>query len=164
MEIVQTGIQLQNDFTSVVIGSINSIEEVGERLNQAAITAQELSQGMGRQTSANLPSLPTWENQSNMQAFNDTGIQRFMNEMNSLSEISDEVLQSQRQIGVQALGMRILPPNASWDLDVTSRRITELSQQLGDLQPQDINVIGDSDDQTIESGGLSGGKIGRAHV
>ena len=53
MEIVQTGIQLQNDFTSVVIGSINSIEEVGERLNQAAITAQELSQGMGRQTSAN---------------------------------------------------------------------------------------------------------------
>ena len=160
MEIVQTGIQLQNDFTSVVIGSINSIEEVGERLNQAAITAQELSQGMGRQTSANLPSLPTWENQSNMQAFNDTGIHRFMNEMNSLSEISDEVLQSQRQIGVQALGMRILPPNASWDLDVTSRRITELSQQLGDLQPQDINVIGDSDDQTIESGGLSGGNEG----
>ncbi len=174
MASIQTGIQLQDGFTNVMMGIINavnlavssmedmsqavntgvdtsSIEGARECLNQATIAAQKLSDAMGQQASVNPPSPPAWQNQSNMQIFNDTGIQRLTNEMNSLSEISDGVFRSQQRIDGQALNMQILPPNASWDINATSHRIMELSQQLENLQSQDITLVGDSNAEQISS-------------
>lgn len=172
MGAISTGIHLQDDFSGVMMGIINavnlavssmtdmsqvmntgintsSLEGARDCLNQATIAARELSEALGHQEEVSLPSPPAWENQSNMQIFNDTGIQRLTNEMNALGEVSDGVLRSQQRIDSQALDMDILPPNASWDINATSHRIEELSRQLGNLQSQNITLIGDSNAEQI---------------
>lgn len=179
MASIMTGIQLADNFTVPfmrVINAVNlavssmegmsqvmdsgidtsSIEGAREQLNQATIAAQELRramESMDRTPRGNqpVPQTPAWTNQSNIQVFNDTGIQRLTNEMDSLASLSDEVFRSQQRIDSQALDMDILPQNASWDINAVSQRINGLYQQLGNLQGQDISLIGNDNAEQASS-------------
>lgn len=168
MASIQTGIQLQDNFTNVILGIINSvnlavsamddmnstmssdidtasIQAARDQINQANAAAIRLNETFDRMTTQNVPATPaapTWTNQSNIQIFNDTGVSRLTSEMSALNEMSAEVFRSQQRIDRQALSMEILPQNASWDINATNQRISELAEQMNNLNSIDINVIG----------------------
>lgn len=166
---LQTGIELQDNFSSVFYGIVNSVnlavsamfdmqqamnadidtahlQGAQNEINQATAAVNQLNSALANMGTPHIPATPTiseWKNQSNIQTFDNTGMQRLTSEMTSLNDISAEVFRSQQQIDTQALNMEILPPNASWDINATSQRIMELSQRLQNLQGQDISLLGD---------------------
>lgn len=175
MASIQTGIQLQDNFTNVILGIINSvnlavsamddmnstmssdidtasIQAARDQINQANAAANRLNETLDGLTLQNVPAAPatpSWTNQSNMQIFNDTGISRLTNEMGALNEMSAEVFRSQQRIDRQALSMEILPQNASWDINATSQRISELAGQMNSLHGIDISGIGSDSAERI---------------
>lgn len=175
MASIQTGIQLQDNFTNVILGIINSvnlavsamddmnstmssdidtasIQAARDQINQANAAAIRLNETFDRMTTQNVPAThaaPTWTNQSNIQIFNDTGVSRLTSEMSALNEMSAEVFRSQQRIDRQALSMEILPQNASWDINATSQRISELAGQMNSLHSMNISGIGDDSAERI---------------
>ncbi len=167
---LRTGIELQDNFSSIFYGIVNSVnlavsamfdmqqamnanidttslQSAQNEINQATAAVNQFNSALANMGIPHIPKTPTepqWTNQSNIQVFNNAGTQRLINEMFSLKDISEDVFRSQQRINEQALGMEILPPNASWDINATGQRITELSNRLQNLQTQDISLLGDA--------------------
>ncbi len=167
---LQTGIELQDNFSRIFYGIVNSVnlavsamfdmqqamnsnidttslQSAQNEINQATAAVNQFNSALANMGTPHIPKTPTepqWTNQSNIQVFNNAGTQRLINEMFSLKDISEDVFRSQQRIDEQALGMEILPPNASWDINATSQRITELSTQLRNLRGQDISLLGEA--------------------
>ncbi len=166
---LQTGIELQDNFSRAFYGIVNSVnlavsamfdmqqamnanidttslQSAQSEINQATAAVNQLNSALANMGTPHMPENPTepqWTNQSNIQVFDNTGTQRLINEMFSLKDISEDVFRSQQRIDEQALGMEILPSNASWDINATRQRLTELSTQLQNLRGQDISLLGD---------------------
>lgn len=166
---LQTGIELQDNFSRVFYGIVNSVnlavsamfdmqqamnanidttslQSAQSEINQATAAVNQLNSALANMGTPHMPENPTepqWTNQSNIQVFDNTGTQRLINEMFSLKDISEDVFRNQQRIDEQALGMEILPSNASWDINATRQRLTELSTQLRNLRGQDISLLGD---------------------
>lgn len=166
---IQTGIALNDNFSSVMYSVVSSVNQgisaidgmqdtmgapvdttplqgARDEINQATIAVQELNTAMqGMETPViKSPAAPTWDTQSHIEVFDGAGLDRLSGEMNSLNMLSDDVLRSQQRIGEQALQMDVLPPNAVWDINMTSDRIEELGQKLANLQNIDVSTMDDA--------------------
>lgn len=171
---IRSAIELQDNFTNVLMNVINAvnmsvstmeqmqsvmngpvdmsaIQGIRDQMNQATIAAQQLDAALQNisEPSMQEPSTTNWINQSTIQVPTNTGIQRLTDEMDSLDQMSEEVFRSQQRINDQALNMDILPRNASWDINDISQRITALSQHLQSLQGYDANLLGNDGAEQI---------------
>lgn len=171
---IRSSIELQDNFTSVLMNVINAvnmsvstieqmqstisgsidtsaIQGIRDQMNQATIAAQQLDAVMQNMSEPQMqqPPAPNWVNQSTIQVSTNTGIERLTDEMDSLNQMSGEVFRSQQRINDQALNMDILPRNASWDINDISQRITALSQHLQNLQGYDANLLGNDGAEQI---------------
>jgi hypothetical protein len=123
----------------------DSFGAIREQINAATIATQQFQnelESINPNSRVNIT--PTWNIQSNLDVFQNTGIDRLNLEMGSLNDITNDVLRSQQRIGEQALGMELLPQNASWDINATNQRIQELGQRLAALQNVDISTMDDA--------------------
>lgn len=165
---IQTGIQLQDNFTNVILGIINSVnlavtamddmnasmstgmdtasvQAARDEINQAAAAAARLNtelDGLSARPAPAVPAAPAWDTQASMQTFHDAGVSRLTNEMDALNRASEEVLGAQQMIDRQALETEILPQNASWEIHATSQRVAELARQMEELQHLDTGAMG----------------------
>lgn len=164
---LQTQIELRDNFSAIlngIVSSINlavdsmydmqsamnadvnmsSVEAAKEQIEQATAAVQRMNQELASlgTTPARAP-VVSWNTQSNMQVFDSNGIQRMNQEMSALNSVAEEVFYSQRTIDEQALRMNVLPPEASWDINNTSQRISELQNRLNNLQNQDVSLLND---------------------
>ena len=164
---LQTQIELRDNFSAIlngIVSSINlavdsmydmqaamnadvnmsSVEAAKEQIDQATAAVQRMNQELASlgTTPARAP-VVSWNTQSNMQVFDSNGIQRMNQEMSALNSVAEEVFHSQRTIDEQALRMNVLPPEASWDINNTSQRISELQNRLNNLQNQDVSLLND---------------------
>lgn len=171
---IRSSIELQDNFTNVLMNVINAvnmsvstieqmqsvmgesvdmsaIQGIRDQMNQATIAAQQLDAAMQNMSEPQMqqPPAPNWVNQSTIQVSTNTGIERLTDEMDSLNQMSGEVFRSQQRINDQALNMDILPRNASWDINDISQRITALSQHLQNLQGYDANLLGNDGAEQI---------------
>jgi hypothetical protein len=123
----------------------NGLDTTRERINAATQSVRQFEEQL-QSIPTNVPVQidPVWNIQSKVEIFQNTGVERFNSEMNSLNDLTQMVLKSQRQIGEQALNMDILPPNASWDINATQERIEALNQKLAALQAVDIDLLDDA--------------------
>jgi tape measure domain-containing protein len=164
---LQTQIELRDNFSAILNGIVSSIslavdsmydmqaamnadvnmssvEAAKEQIDQATAAVQRMNQELASlgTTPARAP-VVSWNTQSNMQVFDSNGIQRMNQEMSALNSVAEEVFHSQRTIDEQALRMNVLPPEASWDINNTSQRISELQNRLNNLQNQDVSLLND---------------------
>lgn len=164
---LQTQIELRDNFSAILNGIVSSIslavdsmydmqaamnadvnmssvEAAKEQIDQATAAVQRMNQELASlgTTPARAP-VVSWNTQSNMQVFDSNGIQRMNQEMSALNSVAEEVFYSQRTIDEQALRMNVLPPEASWDINNTSQRISELQNRLNNLQNQDVSLLND---------------------
>ena len=85
-----------------------------------------------------------WESINGIEVFQNTGIERFQDEMQSLTSIAEDFLHEQAKISEQAANMEILPSNAINDINAANQRIQELGENLATMQDIDVSMLDDA--------------------
>ena len=96
---------------------------------------QEIKDNIANQT-------PTWQTPTNLPVFNNTGIDRYKQEINSANNMINQLSQSQQRIQNQAQAMKLLPSNAINDLNSLNNRIERIRTTLQEVQKRKITGVG----------------------
>ncbi len=144
---------LRNAFSQAL--DTTGIEEAVMELSHAEGTANQLAESMNNIVTPIVESPPipeqNWQSTGHIEIIDTTGIQRMKAELASLDQLSDNVIQSQRQIDDQALKMKVLPQDAVRDINLTNQRIEELGNKISALQGQDISLLDNSSAEQLNS-------------
>ncbi len=167
---LQTGIQLQDNFTGVlyeVMGAVNlavssmydmqqavsadidmsSMEGARDAINQATMAVQEFNQAMDgaavRSPAAERPAEPTpagWSSFEGMEVFHGTGMERFEQEAAEVNRMMERLGESQSRLTQQANEAEILPPQASYDIQNIENRVQGLMEQIRQAESNPLNM------------------------
>lgn len=180
MASIQTGIQLQDNFSNVIMGIINSVNlavsamddmnqamstgmdtasiaAARNEINQATIAAQQLNQAFENMTPS-APAVPepepvpqTIEWQSNgLEVFNNTGIERYQQEIQSVNAMLSTLNEHQIAIDDTASNLDILPDNAIQDITGIHDRIQEIILRIQEIENNPINMETDRTNNQLE--------------
>lgn len=115
-----------NDIDRVNIGyqRLNSLsEQLETRMRGVLSIAQQMSD-------------VSWDNINNVEIFNSTGIERAEQEANALRVSLESVISTQRTMTENAMGMKLLPSNATSDITSLNSRIMSLRNALVNMDAQ----------------------------
>lgn len=180
MASIQTGIQLQDNFSNVIMGIINSVNlavsamddmnqamstgmdtasiaAARNEINQATIAAQQLNQAFENMDSP-ATSVPepepvpqTIEWQSNgLEVFNNTGIERYQQEIQSVNTMLSTLNEHQIAIDDTASNLDILPDNAIQDITGIHDRMQEIILRIQEIENNPINMGTDRTNNQLE--------------
>lgn len=92
------------------------------------------------QTSSNIPtSAFEWMGSSNIDIFNNSGIERFNQELASAQNMASRLASTQAGIAINSANTRIFPPNMNRDMENTYRRVLRISQEITRLSHQPVS-------------------------
>ena len=177
MASIQTGIQLNDNFSNVLYGIINSvniavssmaemqqsmsadidtnsIDAAREQLANATVAANELNQAMQNVGSSPIqtPSAPQpvqWQSDG-LQVFDTSGVERWEQEVQSANQMLEQLNNTQSQIAQQASGMDILDQNATDDLTQLNNRIQSIRDRIQQMENDRVNIGADSANAELE--------------
>ena len=177
MASIRTGIELNDNFSSVLYGIISSVnlavsamedmsqamntgvdtsslESVREQLNQTTVAANELSQvlqDMGAPaTSQNTQSQPVQWQSDRLNVFDGSGMERFEREVQSVNNMLNILNQTQNQIQQTASSLNILPDNAIQDVDSMGQRLRAIQAYIQQISNNSINMGTDEVNTELE--------------
>lgn len=164
---VQTGIQLQDNFTNVILSIISSvnlavvamddmnaamssdidtttIQAARNEIIQASAAAIQLNEALDNLSSqVHSPSVEapdfSWHNNS-PEVFTNTGTERFQQEMQSANLMMQQLSNTQNVIARQALNTNILPPDAFQDLTALATRIDGIQTRIRQIESNPVNI------------------------
>ena len=158
---LQTGIQLQDNFTGVlyeVMGAVNlaissmydmqqavsadidmsSMEGARDAINQATMAVQEFNQAMDSAAAGNPvaehpvePAPAGWSSFEGLEVFHGTGMERFEQEAAEVNRMMERLGESQSRLTQQANETELLSPQASYDIQNVENRMQGLMEQIG---------------------------------
>ena len=169
---IQTGIELRDSFSGVILGIINSVnlavssmydmkqainadidtsslEGVREQLNQASIAAQEFNQKMDKIATPPEPVVPKWQSDT-MTVFSSSGMERYKQEIQRTNEMLNSLNDRQLEIKQAAHQMDILPPSAAKDIRDLGARIQFVREKMLELEKNPINIGTDKANNELE--------------
>ena len=147
MSSIQTGIELNDQFSGVlnnIISSVNlavsamydmqqsmnadidtsSIEGARDEINQATAAIEAMNQAASRQTAPDIAppdpepvEIPVTWNTDGVDVFTGTGVERFQQEVQSANDMLNTLNTTQARISQTAQGMDILPDAAVQDMN-----------------------------------------------
>lgn len=164
MSSIQTGIELNDQFSGVlnnIISSVNlavsamydmqqsmnadidtsSIEGARDEINQATAAIEAMNQAASRQTAPDIaPPDPVnvpiqWETDG-MDVFTGTGVERFQQEVQSANDMLNTLNTTQARISQTAQGMDILPDAAVQDMNTMQQRLSAIQQRIQQIEFQ----------------------------
>lgn len=177
---IQTGIQLQDNFSNVIMGIINSVNlavsamddmnqamstgmdtasiaAARNEINQATIAAQQLNQVFenmeppATSVPESEPVPQTIEWQSNgLEVFNNTGIERYQQEIQSVNAMLSTLNEHQIAIDDTASNLDILPDNAIQDITRIHDRMQEIILRIQEIENNPINMGTDRTNNQLE--------------
>ena len=164
---VQTGIQLQDNFTNVILSIISSvnlavvamddmnaamssdidtttIQAARNEIIQASAAAIQLNEALDNLSSqVHSPSVEapdfSWHNNS-PEVFTNAGTERFQQEMQSANLMMQQLSNTQNAIARQALNTNILPPDAFQDLTALATRIDGIQTRIRQIESNPVNI------------------------
>lgn len=172
---IQTGIELQDNFTSVLYGIISSV-------NMAVSAMEDMQQTMnadvGNQVinvdvnpilpdplvenpdpiplpiQPNAPPDPVhvpvkWQSDS-LEVFTTTGYERFQQEVQSANNMLNTLNQTQAQIEQTASGLDILPDAALQDINTLGQRLQTVQQRIQAISNDPVNAVSDESNAQLE--------------
>jgi len=170
---IQTGIELRDSFSGVILGIINSVnlavssmydmkqavnadidtsslEGVREQLNQASIAAQEFNQTMEKIIEPPAkPAIPQWKTDT-MTVYSSSGMERYGQEIQRTNEMLNSLKDRQLQIKQAAAQMDILPPSAVKDISDLGTRIQFVRERIFELENNPVNMGTDKANNELE--------------
>lgn len=179
MSSIQTGIELNDHFSSVlysVINSVNlavsamydmqqsmnadidtsSIEGARDEINQATAAIIAMNEALNNQVvhDSAVPSEPVripvqWET-GGLEVFTSTGVERFEQEVQRINSILEQLGSTQDAIAQQAYNTNIFPPEAFQDLSRLAVRIDEIRGRIQQIENNPVNIGTDSASAELE--------------
>lgn len=178
MSSIQTGIELNDQFSGVlnnIISSVNlavsamydmqqsmnadidtsSIEGARDEINQATAAIEAMNQAASRQTAPDIaPPDPVnvpiqWETDG-MDVFTGTGVERFQQEVQSANDMLNTLNTTQARISQTAQGMDILPDAAVQDMNTMQQRLSAIQQRIQQIENNPVNVGADNANAELE--------------
>lgn len=170
---LQTGIELQDNFTTVLYGIINSVniavgtmydmqqamnadvdasafESIRNEISQAEIAMNELNAAIADAANPEPVNVPIQWETDNLQIFTNTGIERFRQEVQSTNAMLDNLNQTQMRIGTAAEHLDCLPDEAVQDINVVGQRIQVLQRQIQTISDNPLNMGTDEANAQLE--------------
>lgn len=169
-QVLQTGIQLQDNFTGVlyeVMGAVDlaissmydmqqavsadidmsSMEGARDAINQATMAVQEFNQAIDG-TAARSPvterpaelALAGWSSFEGLEVFHGTGMERFEQEAAEVNRMMERLGESQSRLTQQANETEILPPQVSYDIQNIENRVQGLMEQIRQVESNPLNM------------------------
>ncbi len=83
-----------------------------------------------------------WNTQGNIDIFNNSGIERFRQEMSSLDTQMQQLMNNQTQIDNLADNMDIIPNNMITDINALNQRILNLGNSIQNIEREGLDDIG----------------------
>ena len=174
---IRTAIELQDNFTGIMMNIINavnlsvstmqqmqetmnhsmdttSIEGIRNHLNQATIAAQQLSAAM-QNVKTSTPDVssqdqPQWQSYKGLEVFTSTGTERFEQEISSVNSMMERLSNTQYKITQQSNESTILSPQAAYDIQNVENRMSQLSGMIEQVKNNPLNVGNDSANAELE--------------
>lgn len=175
---IRTGIELQDNFTNVMYGIINSmnlaissIQDVqstisadvdtssldGARnaMNQVGAAWEAMHETLSN--NATTPTTPTnpvetpvqWQNDG-LEVFSGSGVERFRQEIQSTNNMLNTLSQTQTQIAQNASGINILPDAAIQDINTLGQRLQTIQQRIQQIENNPVNIGTDTANAELE--------------
>ncbi len=174
---IRTAIELQDNFTGIMMNIINavnlsvstmqqmqetmnhsmdttSIEGIRNHLNQATIAAQQLSAAM-QNVKTSTPDVssqdqPQWQSYKGLEVFTSTGAERFEQEISSVNSMMERLSNTQYKITQQSNELTVLSPQAAYDIQNVENRMSQLSGMIEQVKNNPLNVGNDSANAGLE--------------
>lgn len=170
---LQTGIELQDNFTTVLYGIINSVniavgtmydmqqamnadvdasafENIRNEISQAEVAMNELNAAIADAANPEPVNVPIQWETDNLQIFTNTGIERFRQEVQSTNAMLDNLNQTQLRIGTAAEHLDCLPDEAVQDINVLGQRMQVLQRQIQTISDNPLNMGTDEANAQLE--------------
>lgn len=176
MASIMTGIQLQDNFSSVLYGIIDTVNiavasmyDMSEAMSADVDTSSlQAAQDRIAQTTAALdrmnaaietphtPEIPTvpqpivqWQS-VNTDVFSNTGIERFQQEVQRVNSELEQLSDTQNTIAKQAYNTMIFPPEMAMDLNSLSVRMDTLKEKIHEIENNKVNIGTDVANEQLE--------------
>lgn len=164
MSTIMTGIQLQDNFSSVLYnvcgavdlaissmtdlqGSMNtemdmaSLEGARAQIDVATAAINEMNEAMQTMSSPQIPEQPAFQWQSDtMPVFAGTGMERFQQEAQSANAMMQQLSSTQDSIARQALQTNLLSPAAFQDMNSLAVRVDHLRDRIQTISDNPVDM------------------------
>lgn len=165
MASIQTGIQLNDQFSSVIYGIIGAVHQsisafetmqhtmeapvdlgiadsAREQLAQAEAAAHQLGETLSQAIQPPQPqTVPIqWETDTTTDVFANTGIERFRQEVQSANNLMGTLNSMQQRIATTAATMDLIPPAAVSDMAGMQSRLQAIQQKVQQIENNPVNL------------------------
>lgn len=175
---IRTAIELDDRFTSVMYGIINSmnlaissiqdvqstmsadvdttsLNSAREAMNQVGATWSELHNTLSNNTTTpTTPASPvetpvSWQSDT-LEVFSSSGMERFQQEVQSTNDMLNSLNQTQTQIQQTASTMDVLPDTAVQDINAIGQRIEAIQTRIEQIENNPMNIGTDTANTELE--------------
>lgn len=164
MASIVTGIELQDNFSSVlynVVGAVNLaissmtdlqgtmnadvefglLDGAREQINAATAALTEMNESIQNMSSPQIspPEVAHWQS-DDVPVFTETGVERFQQEVQHANSMMQQLGSTQDSIARQALHMNLLPPEAFHDMNGLAVRVDHLRERIQTISDNPVNI------------------------
>lgn len=176
MASIQTGIELQDNFTSVIMGIINSvnlavsamenldqqmagdidtssIQSARNEINEATIAANQLSRAFQDMTVPATPAAPPpvqWQSDSLTPVIDVSGMERYQQEIQRTDQMLSGLNAAQAHISQAAASMDILPNTAIQDIASLGTRLNSIRERIQQIENNPVTMGTDAANAQLE--------------
>lgn len=176
MASIQTGIELQDNFTSVIMGIINSvnlavsamenldqqmagdidtssIQSARNEINEATIAANQLSRAFQDMTVPTTPAAPPpvqWQSDSLTPVIDVSGMERYQQEIQRTDQMLSGLNAAQAHISQAAASMDILPNTAIQDIASLGTRLNSIRERIQQIENNPVTMGTDAANAQLE--------------
>lgn len=175
---IQTGIELNDQFSSVLYGIVNSvnlavsamydmqesmnadidtssIEGARDEINRATAAINTMNEALNNQTAPSIASpepveVPIQWETDNFKAFTGTGIERFQQEVQSANSMLEQLSSTQERIVQTAADMDFLPLGGFTNLSNMQNRLQAIQQRIQQIENNPLNLGTDTANAELE--------------
>ena len=141
---VNLSVSAIQDMQDTMNNSVNmaSIDGARENLNQATIAAQELEATIQKINDS--PTVNVQWQSDNLEVFNNSGAERFQQEIQSANNMLNVLNDTQAKIAQQASQTKLFPKNMASDLEEIQNRIQGMQTRIQAIKSNPLNLVSDT--------------------
>lgn len=170
IHILQTGIELQDNFSNILYGIVNSVnlavsamydmqqamnadidtaslQGARDEINEATMAVNELNAALANMGTPQMPSpvstqetVPVQWQSDNLDVFSTSGAERFQQEIRNANSMMQQLNITQARITQTAGGMDILPDAAVQDMNTMQQRLLTIQQRIQQIENNPVNM------------------------
>lgn len=156
MSTLESSIRLNDQMSNTllhIIGVMDNTINVVDRMNSALAADADTSsfEAMSRSienvreqirglAATEIP-VPEWQSDTSIEIFNTSGMERYRQEIGSLTSMMSQLAATQDRITQNAVYGNVLPPNAAADMANLNNRIGAIGQRIQEISSRPIDAV-----------------------